>query len=169
VNFSPDYQVNGELRQTYLASKVPLMFELLKICNIEAPSFIGHSFRIRIESVDATDEQIIQKLTRLLLKNQEYTSLIDLEVKRTEVIEEKYYSNITVSNYREWHEDSSQGVVRRPYESALGRGIQVTSDYNDRYAYNTNVNYFSSQETAIEIIARANQITDVTLRMLSEN
>ncbi|MCC6453335.1 MAG: hypothetical protein IT328_00180 [Caldilineaceae bacterium] len=167
MSFSPDYQLSNESRRVYLEERVPLMFELLKECQIDRPSFVGLNYRVRIEGIDVSDEQILQKLSRSLLGNSYKASLIDIETKSTEIVEQKYYFNVAIANYRDWPDESQQsGVVRRPYSSAIGRGIQVLIDYNDRYAFNEVDDYFTTQETASEIITKAYEMAHSTLKIL---
>ncbi len=167
VNFSPDYQLSSEQRQEYLESKVPLLFQLLKACNIDNPSFVGLNWRVRIEGVNISDEKILSELSNSMLNNDETGLLFDIEIKRTEVVDKKHYFNVVIANYRDWPDDSQQsGVMRRPHSTAIGKGIQVLIDYNDRYSFNEYSDYYTTQDKAIEIISRAYEMADSTLKKL---
>jgi len=47
-----------------------------------------------------------------------------------------------------------QGIKPLPQAQAAERGIQITGDFNDRFSFNENADYFSSTDSAKEIIEK---------------
>jgi hypothetical protein len=76
-----------------------------------------------------------------------------LNVKRTTVEHKKYFSNITIANYRTFNlSNPRSGLLRLPLQDVSAQGIEITSDYNDRYAYNEAKAYQTSRATGDLIV-----------------
>ena len=73
--------------------------------------------------------------------------------KLTSVYKDRFFSNMTVQNYRVWKlVTQPQGVMRLPLKEVRERGVEIINDFNDRYAFNENDSYYSSPENVKEII-----------------
>jgi hypothetical protein len=60
---------------------------------------------------------------------------------------------MTLQNYRSWkREGPRQGIIRLSQNEASDRGIEISGDFNDRYAFNENKDYYTSRENAETII-----------------
>jgi hypothetical protein len=69
------------------------------------------------------------------------------------VLSQRFFSNITVQNYRSWKlEGSRQGAIRLPQNEVSDHGIEISGDFNDRYAFNERSEYYTSRENAKAII-----------------
>ena len=80
-------------------------------------------------------------------------SIYDVQLKITNVLLQRFFSNITIQNYRSWKlEGPRQGVIRLPQNEVSDHGIEVSGDFNDRYAFNENNEYYTSRENAEGII-----------------
>jgi hypothetical protein len=74
-------------------------------------------------------------------------------LKITNVLKDRFFSNITVQNYRVWKLIAQpQGVLRLPLKKVKERGVEIINDFNDRYAFNENDGCYSSPENVKEII-----------------
>jgi len=151
VTYSPDWQMDISKGRQYLFERVPILFELLDIFKGEKSYFCGLSTRVHL-STKTEDKKIIEHLEKLYLRNS-MNSIYDVQLKITNVLSQRFFSNITVQNYRSWKlEGPRQGVVRFPQNEASDHGIEISGDFNDRYAFNENNEYYTSRENAEPII-----------------
>jgi hypothetical protein len=152
VTYSPDWQLDISKGRQYLFERAPILFELLDILKGEKPYFCGLSTRVHL-STKAEDEEIIEHLEKLFLRNS-MKSKYDFQLKTANVLSQRFFSNMTLQNYRLWkREGLRQGIIRLPQNEASDRGIEISGDFNDRYAFNENMDYYTSRENAETIIA----------------
>ncbi len=151
VTYSPDWQIDISRGRQYLFDRVPVLFELLDILKGEKPYFCGLSTRVHL-STKTEDKKIIEHLEKLFLKNS-MNSIYDVQLKITTVLSQRFFNNITLQNYRSWKlEGPRQGVIRLPQKEVSDHGIEISGDFNDRYAFNENNEYYTSRENAEGII-----------------
>ncbi|HUL28844.1 MAG TPA: hypothetical protein VLZ03_00190 [Thermodesulfobacteriota bacterium] len=151
VTYSPDWQIDISKGRQYLFERGPILFELLDILKGEKPYFCGLSTRVHL-STRTEDKEIIEHLEKLLLKNP-MNSIYDFQVKTANVLSQRFFSNITLQNYRSWKlEGTRQGIIPLSQNNASDRGIEISGDFNDRYAFNENKDYYTSREKGEEII-----------------
>lgn len=160
VTYSPDWQVEVSKGRSYLLERVPILFELLGILDGVEPLFCGLTTQANLPSL-AEDEAIVRNVAEIFLKDEDLRTVHDVQIKTTTLLSERFFSNITVQNYRLWDAMlSQQGVTRFPRADAVERGLQILGDFNDRYAFNEDEDYVSSQEVAGEVIE--NGLAEVT-------
>jgi hypothetical protein len=151
VTYSPDWQIDISKGRQYLFERVPILFELLDILKGEKAYFCGLSTQVHL-STKAEDKKVIEHLEKLFLKNL-MNSLYDVQLKVTNVLAQRFFSNIVLQNYRTWKlEGPRQGVIRLPHNEVSDHGIEISGDFNDRYAFNEKDNYYTSRENAEAII-----------------
>jgi hypothetical protein len=151
VTYSPDWQTDISKGQEYLFGRVPILFELLDIFKGEKPYFCGLSTRVHLPT-KIEDEKVIDHLEKLFLKNS-MNSIYDVQLKITSVLSQRFFSNITIQNYRSWKlEGPRQGAIRLPHNEVSDHGIEISGDFNDRYAFNEGSEYYTSRENAKAII-----------------
>jgi hypothetical protein len=161
VNYSPDWQTDREKRKDYLIRRIPTLFQLLGISGISDPCFCGLTTQFRLVGKDVSDEDIIVHLARLYLKDESVQNYHDLQIKKTEVLEDKFFSNVTVKNYRSWKfQGTIPGILRLARTDANERGIEIIVDFNDRYIFNENNSYYTNEDTAAIIIQNGMNETD---------
>lgn len=165
VTYSPDWQIDISKGRQYLFERVPILFELLDILKGEKPHFCGLSTRVYL-STKAEDKEVIEHLEKLFLKNS-MNSIYDVQLKITNVLSQRFFSNITIQNYRSWKlEGPRQGVVRLPQNEVSDHGIEISGDFNDRYAFNENKKFYTSRENAEAIIEGGlNEIKKMIIRV----
>jgi len=165
VIYSPDWQIDISKGRQYLFERVPILFELLDILEGEKPYFCGLSTRVHL-SRKSDDKEIIEHLEKLLLKNS-MNSIYDFQLKIANVLSKRFFSNITLQNYRSWKlEGPRQEITRLSQNDASDRGIEISGDFNDRYAFNENNDYFTSRENAEAIIEGGlNEIKKIIIRL----
>ena len=102
------------------------------------------------------DRKIVSRMSEVFQLEQGDDDYLDLEIKRTEAVEQKYFSNMGVKNYRTWQlpESSAFHPPRAPYNHVVERGLEITGDFNDRYKYNQDADYYSGRDEAGFLINR---------------
>lgn len=165
VTYSPDWQIDVSKGRQYLLERVPILFELLDILKGEKAYFCGLSTRVHL-STKAEDKEIIEHLGKLLLRNS-MNSIYDFQLKIANVLSQRFFSNITLQNYRSWKlEGARQGIIRLPQNEASDRGIEISGDFNDRYAFNEKKDYYTSRENSEGIIeAGLTEIKKMIMRL----
>jgi len=152
VTYSPDWQLHSEKGKEYLLERASLLFDLLRIAGINKISFSGLATQVNLPS-DESEAAIISHVAQKLLKDENTIDLHDIEVKRTYIVDDKYFSNMVIANYRSWQVESlPTGVLSLSRGKATERGVRVTCDFNDRYSYNETEGYTTKQSSANTII-----------------
>lgn len=152
VNYSPEWQLDISKGQEYLLDRTKAIFSLLELLNDVPLFFSGLTTRVRIASTEA-DSAIIARVKQLYGISSQSSNIHDLMLKVTNVLKDRFFSNITVQNYRVWKLISQQqGVLRLPLKKVTEQGMEIINDFNDRYAFNENDDCYSSPENVKEII-----------------
>jgi hypothetical protein len=152
VTYSPDWQLDVSKGQQYLLERTPVLFDLLSILDDVKPFFSGLTTRVRLPA-NADDTAILQHLHRFVSEPVLTTDVHDVTVKVTTVHHDRFYSNMTVQNYRRWEiEKAASGLQRLSRQQVSERGIEITGDFNDRYAFNERTDYFSSPKIVSKLL-----------------
>jgi len=152
VIYSPDWQSDIRRGQTYLLNRAMVLFDLLDLMDEKKPFFCGLTTRVQIPS-SLPDADVLSYLEEILLSRKTGGNVHDFELKEVAVHEDKYFSNVLIQNYRIW-EDALPKVMRLSRKNSITRGIQIIGDFNDRYAFNEEENYYSSKDSALAIIEK---------------
>ncbi|HEC62172.1 MAG TPA: hypothetical protein ENI27_07955 [bacterium] len=153
VNYSPEWQHDILKGQEYLLDRTKAIFSLFELMNDVPLFFSGLTTRVRIASTEA-DSAIIARVKQLYGIGSQSSNIHDLMFKLTNVYKDRFFNNMTVQNYRVWKLVAQpQGVLRLPLKEVGERGVEIINDFNDRYAFNENVDYYSSPDNVKEIIA----------------
>jgi hypothetical protein len=152
VTYSPDWQLDVSKGRQYLLERAPVLFDLLSILDNVKPFFSGLTTRVRLP-VNADDEAILKHLHKFVSETETTANVHDVTVKITTVHNDRFYSNMIVQNYRTWEiEKTSPGLQRLSRQQASERGIEITGDFNDRYAFNERTDYFSSPKIVSKLL-----------------
>lgn len=154
VTYSPDWQDDINKGKEYLNRRVPILFDLIDILKItEVISFCGLVTQVRL-STPGDNDSALSHVTRIFLQEHIGIDLYDIELKMTTTQADKYFSNLTLRNYRIWEIPDDEFITRPPLRDnrVVGRGVEVIGDYNDRYAYNQKPDYHSGRNSAEKII-----------------
>lgn len=152
VTYSLDWQVDISKGKAYLLGRRSILFKLLDLLDSAIPCFCGLLTQVRMAS-EASDEAILLRLANLFVRQVDLTRAHDIEVKVVSVVEDRFYSHLTVRNYREWElPQPASGLPRFPQKRARERGVQLMGDFNDRYTFNEQSDYVSGADVAGEII-----------------
>lgn len=155
VTYSPDWQTDISKGKQYIKERVPLLYSLFKAFGDESIYFSGITIRVRLE-VNASDSTLYDIFSSKVAEDRlgiNKDQFYDFNLKLTKVIDSKFFSNITVNNYRTWKNiDSQQAIPKLSKNNTSERGIEISGDFNDRYSYNEDKDYFSKQNDADTII-----------------
>lgn len=170
VRYSPDYQVNVDLRKKYLKDRIPALFDLINEIKEIKPYFCGLTTVVVLHSKEGDDDKIIDLLLKIFLRKEQFEAIKDLEIKFTKIVEDRFFSNILVKNFREYFKEGQPvflaDLPRLPFNKASTRGIQIVSDFNDRYSFNELPNYFSNPEIVDVIINNAFKEVDDIINII---
>lgn len=150
TRFDNDFSINSELSLKYVEDRVYKLTDLLK--EYTRFYFSGLTTEIHFLSTDPIST-IIKNFTTQNADNNFY----DVNCKFTSLIADKYYVNISVGNERlyEGFANHEEEIVRLANMNLVEHLIKVTIDINDRHAFNSNKEYWSSVgeiQTIFEII-----------------
>ncbi|SRR5579883_589255 len=155
IQYSPDWQFEVFKGKEYILSKVSILYELLDILDEKCPLFCGFNTLVQIPAQEEDDESVISRIYNLFSKdgNPDSFDIYEFQIKTSKVLEEKFFSNITIQNYRNWNIDFvGEGILKLSNKGIIESGIQITGDFNDRYAFNENEFYCSIENQAKKII-----------------
>lgn len=152
VRYSPEWQTNIDLGRDYLLKRAAILFDLLDLIKTQC-NYFGLTTQVNMP-LAWDDEKILQHLSDVFLReNIDGKSHHDFVLKLTKIIENKYFSNMTVQNFRNWNQDPNQSVPPKlASKSASERGITVVGDFNDRYVFNESKDYKSSRDQIKPVI-----------------
>lgn len=164
VNYSPDWQTDSEKRKAYLIDRIPILFQLLKISDISTPYFCGLTTQFRLPGREISEQDIITHLGQLYLKDELVQDYHDLQIKKTEIFDNRFFSNVTIKNYRSWKlESATPGILRLTRDEANERGIEIIVDFNDRYAFNEGKAYHTDEDAAMIIVENGMSETEIII------
>lgn len=156
VTYSPDWQVDINKGRQYLKERVAILYALFEVMRGERgyAYFCGLTTRFRLQS-STDDAATVEALISRILKNGDGNATYDINLKRTTVVADRFFSNMTIQNYRTWRvEQNLPQIPRLRRDAASERGVEVIGDFNDRYAFNEREDYMSTADVADEVIDR---------------
>lgn len=166
VNYSPDWSIDIDKGHEYVVERVQLLFEWIASINLPV-LYCGITTVARLQSDD--ESGMLGHLASYLDPKLSRIAPIDTQLRITTVVEDRFFSNVTIQNYRNWPQTSSNaGVLRQSRSNARAWGAEVVVDFNDRYAFNELDGYQSSPETAVAIISKGTQTTKDFVRQIQE-
>ena len=167
VNFSDnEWQLDTALRRAYLEPRVELLFDIASLIGVAHIMFSGITNGY-VMAAEASDSVILGKLASLYTNDVEY-NIADLQIKRTLNLNDRYFVNQTVFNFRRWDAFNPFVLTPLPYAKASSRGIALTLDVNDRLAFNEEASYVSSKQASREMLNVVDDVAAATARRLEE-
>lgn len=144
AKFDKRYQGNFELCKEYIKSRTEKTLDILRMADIKTIYYMGLSGTLQFKQ-DSNEEEIINHIMLKLNKSVQHESKIyDVNNKYTFVINDKYFVNITIGNYRNFNIGGIQSgsIATTSFVDAtlLDKGIFINFDINSRYDFNTNGN-----------------------------
>lgn len=163
VRYSADWQVDIDKGRNYLVERASLLFDLLEKVGIH-PHYCGLVTNVRL-TTDQDDSAVLTHIANKMLKDSSIESFAEILVKSTKILDNRFFSNVTVGNFRNWRKTSPDNLSlpRFPSNEVVDRGIEIVCDFNDRYAYNEQEKYETDRVLAPGII---NQAIDETKKFV---
>lgn len=170
INYSANWQVNTNYRREYLLERIPKLFTLIsrirKGKSRVRPFYCGLSTVVRLAD-EKKEFDIAPHLARIYLVQPDIKKLYDFQLKLTTVEMQQFFSNVTVENYRTHIiEGVPQEVIRLPEKRASALGIQITGDYNDRYAFQERPKYRTSSDNVRAVIEGGHRAIETSIEHL---
>lgn len=154
VTFSPQWQQQPELGQQYAKERVPLLFGI--VSSLRDKSLIYAGAAVETQIVSDLDDSGIARAIEDTYGGRFGAHLTDLAVKAAEVVDENYYRNVTVHNFRNFVAGpQTPPQIRLKNSTASVRGVGVSVDYNSRHGYNEGRNMPVTLEDVSGIIDAA--------------
>lgn len=156
VLYSQDWQTKPPEARQYVHERMGLVFDTAEVFEDVQMLFCGSVTRVHLLS-DAADDKVVQALANVFAKNSSTDPYHDLVLRMTTVVDDLFFDNITVQNYRTWNLGLGQGqgsTLRLARKQAVERGVEVAGDFNSRYAFNEGKDFEVTRQAAEQIIAR---------------
>lgn len=167
VRYSEDWQLDISKGQEYLQRRVPVLFKIVDSLKDIMPYFSGCTTKVVLHTKE-DDDLILKQISNIFLKETELRKTHDIQLKITKIISDQFFSNITISNLREWQLiEPPLGIPRLSRKDAATKGIQIIGDYNDRYAFNENKKYLTEVGLVDKIISKGLAEINVMIRKLT--
>jgi len=172
VTYSLDWQTSTEQRKEYLAARIPILLDLLGALKTKKksvkPFYCGFTTLVRIPCL-LKDEDTLKHLSKMLGVNMNVKTLFDVQQKTAIIGSDKYFSNVTIENYRTWEIGGiPQAATRLQRRKAKEQGIQIIGDFNDKYAFQERKSYFTNQTEAATIVDLGQKAVQATIEKLME-
>lgn len=166
VRYSEDWQEDRTRAIEYLTERIPLVFRLAQIANVENPSFVGFQSRVHVECEDTESPASI--LDSLLLKDTPLSgdNLLEVQVRTSRVVDSRFFDNRVVQDYRLWPGQPPSEHVPLPAATAISTGIAVTTDMNDRFAFNEGLERMVDAEYGVLLVKRGMSALEETICMV---
>ena len=148
ISWPKDAQEDFIKGTAYLEERSPILFDLAGISEVDQTiHYCGHTTTVRLISHES-DHTIISRIFDAFQLKRDEGELQDIAIKKSWVYEQKYFSNITVRNFRTWQfpEDFEIHEFRAHPNYVVEKGLEILGDFNDRYKYNQDANYYSSRD-----------------------
>lgn len=145
TQYSEDYQKDISLGEAYLTKHADTLFKLLdrKLLDKKA-LFCGVASVVQIP-MDTTDQEVIKFVCEAYNIGSSPKGLFDIDVKFTHVIQGKFFNNLRIQNYRATSQQINPLEIAPISEKdAIGRGVQLVMDFNDRHSFNEVKGYSSN-------------------------
>jgi hypothetical protein len=170
VTYSPDWQTDIDKGRGYLKERVSALYVLLSAFGNVPVYFAGLTTRA-ISPVNVSESDLLQTVYRRIAQPRLTSEGIhDINFRMTTIVEDKYFNNISVKNYRTWKlQDGFEGLPRLSRTSADEWGIEIIGDFNDRYSFNELTDYVSSEDVAGAIIDSGLDQIQIAYKSIREN
>jgi hypothetical protein len=164
TQYNENFSSNWSACRDYLEGKIENYLSVLgEICD---GNLLYSGLVIQLELPFENDP--VEVLTDRFLKIETNQELFDVETKLTFVLDNTFYVNITLSNYRNYEGVGIPDLPVPAYMNLNGRGIRVLIDINDKYGFNFQRGYLSSKEKQIHLFGLATKVLEEKLVEIME-
>lgn len=166
VHYDSGFERNWDACANYLAERMAKVFEFLNILTNNTYEYIGLVTNI---CYDEVSQKGAEKLTHSLLNTRNIKDIYDISIKYTFVENNNIFVNILLQNARIFKNNSATdeaGLLG--INNQVAESIGAIIDINDRYRFNTEVNYKSNSGMLSELIKSMGNIINNKIEALIE-
>lgn len=166
VHYDAGFEKEWDVCANYLVERMSKVFEFLNLLTENTYEYVGLVSTILYDEVK---EKGAERLSRNLLNSQKIGNIYDINIKYTFVENENVFVNIMLQNARlfkpevDGNKAGALGVNEQIAES-----IGAIVDINDRYGFNTNVDYKSNSSMLNNLIESMGNVINNKLTILIE-
>jgi len=169
VSYSADWQTRPAEAREYMVERTGLLFDVLEAISEDAPLFGGSVTRAQVPSI-ASDEDLASFVARVFAGASDDRDYHDIIVRSTVVVDDLFFSNLTVQNYRFLNVSlPAPAVFRVSRHAAVERGLEVVSDFNSRYAFNEDRPFQVTRESALIMLDKNFEVVQRTIDQAKES
>jgi hypothetical protein len=163
VTYSADWQTQPERARSYMTERTHLLFDIADEVSREPLLFAGSVTRVQMPS-SVSDPELVAFIARVFAERLDDSDYHDLTLRTTTVVDDLFFSNLMIQNYRIWNASvPTPPVYRVSRHSAAERGLEIVSDYNSRYAFNEDKPFAVTREAADQMLDRNFDVVQMTL------
>lgn len=155
VNYSEDWQRDPNKCVEYLKQRTSTLFKLLEKIKINI-TFVGIGTKIRLGSRANDGAEVMKALRTLVAPDFEVADPIEMSVRVSNGVDNKYFNNIVISSYASWTTEVA-ATGRFSQGSRTETGVELTGDYNSRFAFNEGNAIAASLEESLSMVDNASQ------------
>lgn len=135
VAYSRQWQRDPEQGERYVAERLPLLLDLLARLDGQSIIYAGCSIGCQIPT--ERDDAAVTDAVGEFIGTVPEGDVTDLAIKYSETVDQSYYRNVTVNNFRTFVAGpQTPPQIRLKNSTASERGVEVSVEVNSRYAYN---------------------------------
>lgn len=166
VHYDAGFERNWDACAKYLIERMSKVFEFLNILTDNAYEYVGLVSNILYDEVAQNGAE---KIASSLLNSNGINNIYDINIKYTFVENDNIFVNIMLQNarlFKEGVDASTAGSLRMSEQVAESIGAII--DINDRYGFNTDVNYKSNSNMLNELVKSMGNVISNRLGTLIE-
>lgn len=166
VHYDAGFERNWDVCSEYIKKRMTNVFEFLNILTNNTYEYIGLVSNIVYDEISQNGAQ---KLSQSLLKTTKISNIYDINIKYTFVEKQNIFVNIMLQNARIFKNgiDPDKAGALSSNEQ-LAESVGAIIDINDRYGFNTDVNYRSNSAQLNILIQLMNDVINNKLKNLIE-
>ncbi|MCX5774498.1 MAG: hypothetical protein NTX05_07835 [Fusobacteria bacterium] len=148
IGFPVEIREDSEKVMARIIDQVDYLKDIVEeLCLVMQFSGIMNFAKINLTG-EVSSTEAIKNLAAKLSKSTDVNNLYDLEYKTTKVVENTYYSNVSIKNYKSFPKEVFEKFKGRvPNGEITEYGIDVLIDFNDRFVFNENSAYSTTVES----------------------
>lgn len=166
VHYNAGFERNWTSCAGYLIERMEKVFDFLNILTNNTYEYVGLVSNILYDEVSQNGTE---KIVNSLLKTNKINNIYDINIKYTFVERENIFVNIMLQNariFKKGADRNTAGSLRKSEQVAESIGAIV--DVNDRYGFNTDLEYKSDSSKLNELIESMGNIINNKLGVLIE-
>lgn len=165
IGFTPDMFQNSEAVVQQFIDHVDYLKDLIEELHLSL-HYCGVMCMGKIDYTTLkTPQEVVGILQELFFKSPTQNSVLDIEFKTAQVIQERYYANVLIKNSKSFSRETFEKFKGRvPLSQIHEHGVEVLVDFNDRYIYNENSDYQLSVEAFDTMIKESYELLSNNLQ-----